>query len=160
MTDFSRDRNTIPLKGIQRRRGKKTPVCMDQTVLILLSVLLTGFPGGRVVKESACQCRRGGFDPWVENIPWRRKRQLPTFLPAKSHAEEPGRLQSIKLQRVGRDLVTKQQKCIFNTTTVRAFNVCNAVNQIQPVGWYFETMWKAQCDVQNFSTFHQFQLEQ
>ena len=24
-------------------------------------------------KESACQCRRQGFDPWVRKIPWRRK---------------------------------------------------------------------------------------
>ena len=24
-------------------------------------------------KESACQCRRPGFDPWVRKIPWRRK---------------------------------------------------------------------------------------
>ena len=24
-------------------------------------------------KESACQCRRRGFDPWVGKIPWRRE---------------------------------------------------------------------------------------
>ena len=54
MTDFSRNRNMLPLKGIQRRQGKKTLVCMDQAVLILRSVLLMGFPGGTVVKESAC----------------------------------------------------------------------------------------------------------
>ena len=23
-------------------------------------------------KESACQCRRCGFDPWVGKIPWRK----------------------------------------------------------------------------------------
>ena len=35
-------------------------------------------------KESACQCRKCGFDPWVRMIPWRRKWQ-PTlvFLPEK-----------------------------------------------------------------------------
>ena len=35
-------------------------------------------------KESACQCRRRGFDPWVGKIPWKRKWQ-PTlvFLPGK-----------------------------------------------------------------------------
>ena len=40
-------------------------------------------------KESTCQCRRlGGFDPWVERIPWSRKWQ-PTlvFLPGKSHGQ-------------------------------------------------------------------------
>ena len=33
-------------------------------------------------KESPCQCRRRGFNPWVRKIPWRRKWQ-PTlvFLP-------------------------------------------------------------------------------
>ena len=36
-------------------------------------------------KESACQCRRHGFNPWVQKIPWRRKWQLtPVFLPGKS----------------------------------------------------------------------------
>ena len=32
------------------------------------------------------QCQRPGFDPWVGNIPWRRKWQLtPVFLPGESH---------------------------------------------------------------------------
>ena len=45
-----------------------------------------GFPGGADVKESACQCRRHRFDPWVGNIPWRRKWKLtPVFLPGKFH---------------------------------------------------------------------------
>ena len=38
-------------------------------------------------KESVCQWRRCGFDPWVGKIPWRRKWQ-PTpvfFLPGESH---------------------------------------------------------------------------
>ena len=37
-------------------------------------------------KESAFQCRRHGFDPWVRKISWRRKWQpTPVFLPGKSH---------------------------------------------------------------------------
>ena len=37
-------------------------------------------------KESACQCRRLNFDPWVGKILWRRKWQpTPVFLPGKSH---------------------------------------------------------------------------
>ena len=32
-----------------------------------------GFPGGSDGKESACQCRRLGCDPWVGKIPWRKK---------------------------------------------------------------------------------------
>ena len=35
-------------------------------------------------KESACQRRRRGFNPWVGKIPWRRKWQpTPVFLPGK-----------------------------------------------------------------------------
>ena len=35
-------------------------------------------------KESSCQCRRRGFDPWVRKIPWKRKWQpTPIFLPGK-----------------------------------------------------------------------------
>ena len=39
-------------------------------------------------KESACQCRRCEFDPWVGKIPWRRKWQpTPVFLPGESHGQ-------------------------------------------------------------------------
>ena len=34
-----------------------------------------GSPGWLSGIEFACQCRRGWFNPWVENIPWRRKWQ-------------------------------------------------------------------------------------
>ena len=74
-----------------------------------------GLPGGSVGKESACQCRRCRFDPRLERssgegngnplqylaweIPWRVK---------------PGGLESMGLQRVGHDLVTKQQQQFHN----------------------------------------------
>ena len=39
-------------------------------------------------KESSCQYRRHGFDPWIGKIPWRRKlHPTPVFLPGKSHGE-------------------------------------------------------------------------
>ena len=39
-------------------------------------------------KESACQCRRPGFDPWVRKIPWRRKWQpSPSSLAWESHGQ-------------------------------------------------------------------------
>ena len=39
-------------------------------------------------KESACRCRRHGFNPWVRKIPCRRKWQpTPVFLPGKSHGQ-------------------------------------------------------------------------
>ena len=62
-------------------------------VWLYWSLGLPRWPSG---KESACQCRRRRFDPWVRKIPWRRKWQTtPVFLPGKSHG-----LQSMGLQRV------------------------------------------------------------
>ena len=45
-------------------------------------------PRGCSGKEPTCQFRRHGFNPWVGNIPWRRKWQ-PTvvFFPEKSHGQ-------------------------------------------------------------------------
>ena len=44
---------------------------------------------GEVGWRNCCQCRRHkrhGFEPWVGNIPWSRKSQLPSvYLPGKSH---------------------------------------------------------------------------
>ena len=52
---------------------------------------IMGFPGGSVVKEHPCQCRRHskcGFDPWVGSIPGSRKWQpTPVFLPIKVHGQ-------------------------------------------------------------------------
>ena len=54
------------------------------------------------------QCRRPGFHPWVRNSPWNRKWQpTPVLLPGESHwVEGPGRLQSMRSQRVGQDWMT------------------------------------------------------
>ena len=39
-------------------------------------------------KESACQCRRYRFDPWVGKIPWRRAWQpTPVLLPGESYGQ-------------------------------------------------------------------------
>ena len=50
-----------------------------------------GFPRGALVKESTCRSRRRnrhGFNPWIGEIPWRRKCQsAPVFLPEKSHGQ-------------------------------------------------------------------------
>ena len=54
----------------------------------LVLFIYLGFPGGASGKESACQCRRLGFGPWVGKIPWRRKWQTtPVFLPGESHEQ-------------------------------------------------------------------------
>ena len=47
---------------------------------------LVSFPSGSTGKESACQHRRPGFNPWFGKIPW-RKEWLPTpvFWPREFH---------------------------------------------------------------------------
>ena len=49
------------------------------------------FPGGSVVKDSACEgrsCTRLSFDLWVRKIPWRRKWQpTPVLLPGEFHGQ-------------------------------------------------------------------------
>ena len=55
-----------------------------------------GLPWWLSGKESACQCRRQGFNPWVGKIPWTKNWQpSPVFLSGKSH----GRLQYMGLQK-------------------------------------------------------------
>jgi len=45
-------------------------------------------PRWHSARESTCQCRRLGFDPWIRKIPWKRKWQpIPVFLPGKSHGQ-------------------------------------------------------------------------
>ena len=67
---------------------------------------LPRWPNG---KESACQCRRHMFSPWVGKISWRKILQsTPVFLPGEFHGQRSlvgyGRIGS---QRVGHDWVTK-----------------------------------------------------
>ena len=62
-------------------------------------------------KESTCQCRRWGFDPWVRKIPWRRTCQpTPLFLSGKSCGQRSLAGYSPGGSRVGCDLVTQWQQ--------------------------------------------------
>ena len=65
-------------------------------------------------KEPTCQYRRCSFDPLVGKMPWRRKWQpTPVFVPGKSYGQwSLVGLQAIGSQRVGDDLVTKQQQLL------------------------------------------------
>ena len=82
---------------------------------------LGGFPSGTSGKESACQCRRlkrYGFNPWITNIPWRRKWQsIPVFLPGKiPWTEEPGRLQSMRFKELDRtERLSTTHSCLDST---------------------------------------------
>ena len=61
---------------------------LREFIALLKCVYLKGLPRWCCGKESACQCRRLGFDPWVRKIPWRRNWQpTPVFLPGKSHGQ-------------------------------------------------------------------------
>ena len=63
----------------------KTTVEPQSCPWLLLPYSLA-FPGSSDGKESACQCGRTGFKPWVRKIPWRRAWQpTPEFLPGESH---------------------------------------------------------------------------
>ena len=75
-------------------------------------ILCVGLPQWLSGNESACQCRRQGFDPWVEQIPWKRKWQpTPICLPGKSHGQRSLVGYSLGCRkRVGHDLATKQQQ--------------------------------------------------
>ena len=47
-----------------------------------------GFPGSSDSNESAYQCRKPRFDPWVGKIAWRREwLPTPVFLPRKFHGQ-------------------------------------------------------------------------
>ena len=60
------------------------------------------------------QCRQHGFDPWVRQIPWRRKWQpSPVVLPGGSHGQRSLAGYSPWGCRVRHLLVTKQQQLCF-----------------------------------------------
>jgi len=59
-----------------------------------VQIFFLGFLGDSNDKESALQCGRPGFDPWVGKIPWKRAWQpTPGFLLGESPwTEGPGKL--------------------------------------------------------------------
>ena len=71
-----------------------------------------GLPQRLNSKESACQCRRPKFNPWVGKIPWRRKQQAHSSILAwKSHGQRSlVGCSTWSFKRVGLDWVTKQWK--------------------------------------------------
>ena len=75
------------------RRALKTSPAETRTQLWssgtnIVEWMISGLPWWLSGKESTCQWRRCGFDPWVRKIPWREKWQpTPVFLPGKSHGQ-------------------------------------------------------------------------
>ena len=67
------------------------PCCFCLVNIFKWTTVLSRLPRWLSGKESAFQCRscrRHGFDPWVREVPWRRKWQpTPVFLQGKSHGQ-------------------------------------------------------------------------
>ena len=73
-----------------------------------------GFLGSSAVK--ICQCKRCGFDPWVQKVPWKRKWQpVPVFLPGKSYGKRGlAGYSPWGHKTVGYNLETKQKQYFYN----------------------------------------------
>ena len=62
--------------------------CLLQLAIFNQECVIPRLPGQYSGKESTCQFRRRGFDPWVGKVPWRREWiPTPVFLPGKSHGQ-------------------------------------------------------------------------
>ena len=79
--------------------------------------IYVSFPGGSVVKNLLAQ-----QETWVQSLGWEDllKKEMATHSSTLAWqipwTEEPGRLQSMRVQRVGHDLATKQQQKYKYTT--------------------------------------------
>ena len=71
-------------------------------------------------KESACQCRRCGFDPWVRKIARRRKQQpTPVFLLGKSYGQRSlAGYDPWSHKRVRQDIAAKKNNNNKNTSNI------------------------------------------
>ena len=102
----------------------------NSTVLMPYSKIYMGLPWQLSGKESACQCRRLGFDLWVRKIPWTKKWQpTPVFLSGKSHSQGSlvGYIQSMGSQRVRHNLVTEQQQRKYNIEFTTVTILCTTL---------------------------------
>ena len=106
---FSRCSHTFRVELISHRHPFQSAV---PSGLAKPSLLVYNIPVFYTLSYGIClPSRRSMFDPWVRKSPWRRKWQPASVsLPGKiPRTEEPSKLLSMGLQRVGYNLVTKQQ---------------------------------------------------
>ena len=98
-------------------------------ILEYLWKIFKGLPKWLGGKESACQCRRCGFHPWVRKIPWRRKWQpIPVFLPGKSHGQRsPADYRHGSVTKQQQFLKTKKEYTTVLTVVIFGFSDCNFI---------------------------------
>ena len=74
---------------------------------------------GKNPPANAGRCKRFRFDPWVGKIPWSRAQQrTPVFLPGEFMDGGTWRATVQRLQRVGHNLATKQDKNIHQIVRI------------------------------------------
>ena len=114
--------------SVLEEAGKHTHSCWENHELyshcdLCLISRLLGFSDGSG-KESACQCRRCGLNPWVGKIPWRKKLEpIPVLLPGESHGQRSlagyspsGRKSRTRLS----DFATSNPLCLPGGSEVKA----------------------------------------
>ena len=105
------DHSVTPVRNTSVRQACTVVGGVENLALLHPIVLLTGLPWWLSGKESACQCRKPGFDLWVWKITVGKEMATPVFLPGKSHGQR-----SLKgyspwgCKRVRHYLSTKQQQ--------------------------------------------------
>ena len=84
----------------------------------------SGFPGGSVVKNPPASAEDAGSIPGREDPPEKEIKTHSSILPWRiPWTEEPGRLQSMRLQRVRHNLATKQPHFLFISSDTTARDV-------------------------------------
>ena len=100
----------------------------DTDMFSTLVRMILGLPSRCSGKESACQCRRLGFDPWVGKILWRKWQPTPVLLPGKSHGQRSLVSYSPWGRRVGHDRAhTYVQVCAWLSPAGIFFLYCSCL---------------------------------
>ena len=92
-------------------------------------------------KESICQCRRHGFNPWVGKTPPRRGNGTPLQYSCLGNPMGKGTWRATvhEVVRVGHDLATKQQQLIFSLTeALFPHNLIIYWTSLKSVGWPYK----------------------
>ena len=77
----------------------------------MIYILYPGFPGGSVVNNLPANAEHPGWIPWLGSFPGVGNGNLLWYSCLENSMDkEPGKLQSMKSQRVGHDLSTNQQQ--------------------------------------------------